>query len=622
MQRLARSMLAASLMLSSYVFAQTTNFQPNVTVLQDNVVYNVNADGTYVKDEIEAFRINTEQAVSKASQVPLRFSPDLQDWDVVEAYTTTKDGKRIDVAPDKIVVQQSPESANAPMFDDNKVKNVVFPDVEVGSTLTIHARKIQKKALFPGQFSTLETFSTDFEHQSVHIVVNAPASLKLYVDAVDLKGGQVTSDKPGMQRWEWSLENQPAHAPELGSVGAIDHSPRLAVTTFPSYEAIGAAYLDRAKSKAAVTPAIQQLADTLTDGVNDKRKQAEILYNWVSTHIRYVAIYLDFGGVVPHDAQSILDAKYGDCKDHVTLLEALLAAKGIQSSPVLVNAAQTYWIPKAASPDVFDHAITYLPEFKLFVDSTAQVARFGTLALTELGKQAVIADDGTGAAKLVTLPVANPDSDKVTIMTTLTIDSSGDVKGTSEVSNSGVYDWLSREIFASLPPGMESQFADYVLKNSGQDGTGNYKHGDLHDLTKAFDFETHFKLPNYAQLPGPGAMVAPLGLSSFSNIASTFEAFGPETRDFAMPLVSRNVSETIQINLPDNMKVPNLPKPADITSQFGSYRSSYAANGQTITVTRVLNIALPGPLLQPEQYPEFRKMALAVMHDLRTQLVY
>ncbi len=44
-------------------------------------------------------------------------------------------------------------------------------------------------------------------------------------------------------------------------------------------------------------------------------------------NIRYVAVYLGNGGLEPNSAQSILDNHYGDCKDHVTILEALLAAK-------------------------------------------------------------------------------------------------------------------------------------------------------------------------------------------------------------------------------------------------------------------------------------------------------
>ena len=49
------------------------------------------------------------------------------------------------------------------------------------------------------------------------------------------------------------------------------------------------------------TPAIQKQADTITQGMTDPGAQARALYDWVSQHIRYVAIELGAGGYIPHD---------------------------------------------------------------------------------------------------------------------------------------------------------------------------------------------------------------------------------------------------------------------------------------------------------------------------------
>jgi transglutaminase-like putative cysteine protease len=86
-------------------------------------------------------------------------------------------------------------------------------------------------------------------------------------------------------------------------------------------------------AKTEVTPRIQALADDITPGASDRREQAHRIYDWVSEHIRDVAVFLGNGGYEPHDATSILDSGYGDCKDHVVLLQALLKAKGIESIP-------------------------------------------------------------------------------------------------------------------------------------------------------------------------------------------------------------------------------------------------------------------------------------------------
>ena len=124
----------------------------------------------------------------------------------------------------------------------------------------------------------------------------------------------------------------------------------------------------------------------------------------MSANIRYVSIVLDHGGYVPHSSDSILAARYGDCKDHVTLLEALLATKKICGSAALVQATNSYVVPKTVVIGAFNHAITYLPDFDLFVDSTPGSLPFGILTPNEAGKQALIVDNGRGKSELRRLP--------------------------------------------------------------------------------------------------------------------------------------------------------------------------------------------------------------------------
>ncbi|WP_240162758.1 DUF3857 domain-containing protein [Paraburkholderia sp. Cy-641] len=615
--------LCTVVLLATHCAAAMAGFQSNITNLSDDIVYDISENGASTRTVARRVRINTEQGVAQSGQISLRYSESQQNLKVEEAYTTTKDGVRLDVTPDRILTQQSPKSAGAPMFDDDEVKVIVFPGVAVGTVLTLRYELTRNKPLFPGQFSMSEYFSNAIQRDSMRLTVHAPASMALHADAIGLDGGRIDTNQPDRQVWQWTLTNRPAHPPEFGSVSNLDYSPRVVMTTFPDFAAAGAAYLERARPKSAVTPAIRSLADRLTQGVDDPRRQAEILYDWVSTHIRYVAINLGTGSIVPHEADAILASAYGDCKDHVTLLEALLAAKGIASAPVLVNLGTMYWLPGVADPlAVFNHAITYLPAFKLFADSTAEVARFGVLPGSELGKQALLTDDGTGAAHVITLPLSTPDTGRVQVTTKISLDAQGNGSGTSRIDNTGTFDWAARRILTPLPPGTESQFAARMLTLTGQDGYGTYLHGDLLDLRKPFQYETRFTLPDYAQLPGPGAFQVPLGLGSFSGISTAFETIMVDTRDFAMPFPGRHVTETTTITLPEGITVPRLPRPAEIRSPLGTYTSSYQTDGRTVTITRNLDISLPTALIEPAQYPAFQQFGRAVRRDLRTVLVY
>ena len=116
-----------------------------------------------------------------------------------------------------------------------------------------------------------------------------------------------------------------------------------ALKTLP---ALAGAYEARAHAKAAVTPTLQAKADELTTGITAPYDQAKTLYTWVARNIRYAGNCIGVGSVVPHDAEMVLSNRLGDCKDHTALLQALLAAKGIDSMPVLVNSGDRYKLPE------------------------------------------------------------------------------------------------------------------------------------------------------------------------------------------------------------------------------------------------------------------------------------
>ena len=160
------------------------------------------------------------------------------------------------------------------------------------------------------------------------------------------------------------------------AVSALDDGPLVVASTFKDYGAVAAAFNVRAAPKAAVTPAIKRLADELTKNAHGQREQAKAIYDWVAVNIQYAGDDVGVGPVVPHAADLVLKNKMGDCKDHSILLQALLAAKGIASSPVLINAGNAYSLPPVASADVFDHMISYIPGLNQYADSTSRYTPF------------------------------------------------------------------------------------------------------------------------------------------------------------------------------------------------------------------------------------------------------
>jgi len=211
--------------------------------------------------------------------------------------------------------------------------------------------------------------------------ITLPKAMAAHVEVQGVNHEIEEAEESVTHKFGYSNPRPPVAEP--AALSPWDTEPHYIISTFPDYAAVAAAYRRMAAGKVAVTPRVQALADEITADTSDRRDQAHRIYDWVSKHIRYVAVFLGNGGYEPHEAIKILENDYGDCKDHAVLLEALLKAKGIASTPVLIDSGNRYRAPETATPALFNHVLSYLPEFELYVDSTAGTASLGTLPVTE-----------------------------------------------------------------------------------------------------------------------------------------------------------------------------------------------------------------------------------------------
>ncbi|MFC4174212.1 transglutaminase family protein [Microvirga sp. GCM10011540] len=187
-------------------------------------------------------------------------------------------------------------------------------------------------------------------------------------------------------------EDGPGALPEAHMVSPLDVQPIFVATTLPSYEQIGALYFQQNAGKDTVTPAVRQLADQIAQG-RTGLQAAHAVYGWVAGHIRYLAVWLDpDSGLVAHSADEVIRNGYGDCKDHVVLTQALLAALEIRAEPALVNwDNRTRPLPLWSSA-AFNHVMVYLPDYDVYLNPTNPFARFDALDIGLSNKLVVIAN--------------------------------------------------------------------------------------------------------------------------------------------------------------------------------------------------------------------------------------
>lgn len=598
--------------------AQASN---NFSFVRYRADYVVRPDAGNTQTEEYDILLKTKSAVEQFSQVRLSYSEKMETLEVLAAYTLTADGQRRDVPADRIYTQESYSSAAAAMYADRKVRVVVFPNLAPGTRLVYKTRRTQNTPYFPGYFGLWETFSVFTQYDDARVTLSAPAALPMLVQQRDVQGSDRPKIRDGQATWEWRYQRREPMQAQNWSAAAWEFSPTIMASTYRDWAQVASAYQRKGGEAARVTPGIQALADQLTAGITDRRDQAAALYRWVSQNIRYVAVYLGNGGLEPNPAQSILDNHYGDCKDHVVILEALLAARGIQSSPVLIGAGGGPSLPAVPLLGRFNHAITYIPEFDLYLDSTSAYARFGQLPDGDLGAPVLLTRQATVAR--------TPDNDASRngngLDVSFRFDAKGDLAGQTVLQPSEISEIGMRGSFARLNAQNRARVEESIMASSGFDGTGALTLlGDPQDLSRPFNYRYDFHASDYVDFGVVGGMPLPdaPGGESFRDIYTTTSA-----PDNATPFYCTDSlrEETYRLQFPVGVPIVAIPRRQQFRNPAGEYRLDWSREGQTIVARhRLQQRAVRGAqaLCQSQDYPAFRELYQQVRRGFRGQVVY
>lgn len=585
-----------------------------------HATFYVNEDGSSIESRDWAMTVLKEAAIARAKQTSITYSTSIEKAEVVEAYTRKADGRRIDSPKSNFQVEvNSGKGKDAPVFSDQTTLTVVFPDVAVGDTVVFSYKITQVEPMFPRQFSVMEVFPKEYPYDDVRIRIDAPSSLWAQYEARGLT--EKVSEKDGRKIIEWTYQNkQPVKSKRRNySVYDVEQIPGYAYSTFKSYSEIAEAYGARARPKAAVTERVRKLADEIVKDKKTPRERARALYDWVATNISYAGNCIGVGAVVPHDMSFILDNRMGDCKDHATLLQALLAAKGIPSTQALVNAGSIYRLPKIPVVSTVNHVINYIPSLDLYVDSTSEATPFGMLPFSSADKPILLVDGFKEGARTPTLPVG---TNQQHMKSVVKINPDGSVTGNIEVTQKGMFAVSTRAGLRHMSKDQEEDLVKNVFKSSGYVGSGKLDKEDPKELLDTYQYKVKFEMQEFVQRPGAGAFkISPLFSSEAPIQRFLWAAVEPEeTVDTAC---SGGVSvEEYTYQFPKNMKILSVPENMAVSNDFLSYKATYRLKGDILTVKRTLDDRTHGNVCSPEISSATKKFAAKVLPNVKAQVLY
>jgi hypothetical protein len=314
--------------------------------------------------------------------------------------------------------------------------------------------------------------------------------------------------------------------------------------------------------------------------------------------VRYFAIFLGQGSFVPHDATSVLANKYGDCKDHVTLMRALLAARGIEADYALLSLEPVYRDLQVPAPDWFNHVILWIPEFNQYVDPTASGASFESLPGIEADKR-VLRISSTGIA-LARTPPLTAENDWLSITSDIVLSPDGTAKGVSMVAASGSTGARLRGTMAQVAVRGGEAFAKELLSKQNWRGTGDTEAREMTDRHEPFAVKTSFELTNRFLGDDSNKNAVPVGPRlvepawiQFSNVIRDKRA-----QDFVCE--AQTYEQVIDLHLPDGQTLTNVPGTVAIVRPNAAFEAHHDLDGQTLHIVRRMVTRVPGQSCSPE----------------------
>ncbi|MGB4560036.1 MAG: transglutaminase-like domain-containing protein [Burkholderiaceae bacterium] len=469
---------------------------------------------------------------------------------------------------------------------------------------------------YPGEFSSEFVFSPGAPYRDWEAKFVLPASKKLYIDRRGVTGG-LEKTVGGQSHYTFKYRREKTRPPESGAVGLMHYADYLFVSTMPDMLALGRVAKKFFEPHVAVNDEIRTLAQRLTQGAADDRAKAKALYEWVAQNIRYVSIALGDGRLVPRPASNVLHNRYGDCKDHVVLLESLLTAVGIRSSPAMINLGPDHIFSKIGAHYPINHVITYVPSLDLYLDSTDPFAPFGTLPSGDLDKPVVL----TALDRIGHTPKMKSEENTSRVQVSMNIGPDGTIAGTSNAQMTGYFENNSRlKRFSNQSRPEEVEVKDLLFRFN-ETGTGSMRYTDPTDITKPYWVNAKFTLEPLANMPGRGGLAIPVGLAPGLIASAASNKPEPES-DIPSRCSSRVVEEKYDLNFPVNVSIEDIPKGARFERGDIFYESRFVQDGRKVSLHRTLRVQRASKICGVKESRDWLAFYKVLQRDLRSQIIY
>lgn len=595
----------------------TPDYSSEASVIeQSRTSFQFENDGSDDEIQYAKIRIQSPQALQAWGQLVFTYSAASDKISVDFVRVHKPDGRVVTAGPDAVQDLSSPVERVAPMYTDIRQTHITVPDLNVGDTLEYQIHSVTAEPLVPGQFFTAWNASKQVITLDETLEVSLPRARQLHVKTSNGIAPPEIRDQSDRRLYTWhsSFTKRPDDAADDNKkTKQPEHKfPDVQISTFDNWEQLGQWYLSLQKPRASVSDAVRAKASDLVQGLSTPSDKANAIYDYVSKNIRYVSLSFGLGRYQPHSAADVLSNQYGDCKDKATLFEALLAAQGIESYPVLIN-SQSKIDPDMPSPVQFDHVINIvvLNGKKDWADTTPGVAPFGFLVSPLRDKQALAIPPAAPPA-LERTPTDPPFTPRTTVSVDGQVDSFGRLEGSLTISDDGEAALIIRNALRLIPqndwPRMADGLVQAFLGNNAAKCT-NPRFANADKLGQPVTFAAQFSEPNFLDLSRKDVAV------QVPSVAIDVAQVDQPDKDDSDPLKIgsiRDDKEIWTITLPSGVTA-TLPVAVHLARDYADYQSTYSSTAGVVIIGR--HLIIRNSQLPPSRYNDWEAFRHTIASD-------
>jgi transglutaminase-like putative cysteine protease len=613
-QSLLRPLIAASVLfagLNPAVVAQTIN--KDFKVISGQTDWHLDGKQLVVETRI-ARQALTQQGAVSIGQFALSYVAGLGSGQIIEAYVQKPDGKKTLLTPNDYKQQTGSTGYHK---DLNTIQGTA-PDVGINDILFYHHKQTQHTPPLPNwwSFSDFVPPSTDFD--ALTYTFSAPKSVLLFVETRGDAFKTERADTAEHNVWKITGSSK-AHLAESAWVNNFLSIPLINVSTINDFAELGRRYAQITDPMIVPTDALKSLSQTIVGDAATEREKVKRIYDWVRKNIRYVASYISVGGWQPKTPQYILNQKYGDCKDHVQLLQALLLAQGIASEGALISTFAEFEL-QPLPVQRFNHIIAFVPSLNLYLDPTNETVPFPLLHGQNVGRPVV--HTSSSNPRVARTPVNALADVETKIKTLLKVKADGSAEGVITLFGRGLAAIDMRSNFKQIPRLFNRVAVGRILERSNLKGSGSVTFDAIDVESETFNAQLKLSLTDVLPSLESGAFLPRLiTLNMLPYPTSPGGLFSATTRKTHANCPTNDVTSEFEIEL-EGLELLRIPKSESFKNQYLDYTATYEKVSNTAYKGSVRVARTGKGACSPEDYLAIRPVAQQIDQNMRQQVLY